>query len=100
MKANLSAPNIMSEIPVGTGTDYIKLCDQNMQKELDNYSPIWVTLERIIALEISRYVLYHIGGERPFDQSTSDSLLSLISEEKNIFKEIYGSDYISLNNDW
>jgi hypothetical protein len=45
-------------------------------------------------------VLYHIGGERPFDQSTSDSLLSLISEEKNIFKEIYGSEYISLNNDW
>ena len=72
--AILDAPKINTEIKITSTWDYIKQVDTSLKGELDkDDSRVIDLLNQLISLEISKYVLFHIGGERPFDQMNADT---------------------------
>jgi len=94
------APNIQSELPIGDAFAYADQVDPEMLQELEDDTEIGQCLENIVAFEVAKYVLFHVGGERTFDQNIPDHFSHLIAEEKERFKMLSGKDYVSKNSDW
>ena len=98
MQAELRAPNMQHELQIANPFAYCEKVDSSLKDDMENNTPIWESLDKIIGFEVARYVLFHTSGNRPFDQYTSDLFADLIVEEKANFKELSGKDYISHNN--
>ena len=90
----------MEEIPVGSAYEYVAEVDPSLEEDMEANSEVFQCLEDIIAFEISRYVLFHVGGTRSFDQSIPDHLGRLIATRRDDFKRLSGKEYISKNSDW
>jgi len=104
----LSTPNHKQELKIGTIWEYARLVDTNIMKYIDSELEGNMTdtvkgeninhlLRKIIAMDVASYLMYHIGGDRAFDQSTSEILMSESSKLKEEYLKEYGSKYINMN---
>lgn len=100
MRANLDAPNLMTEIPIGSAYQYVQEVDTSLIKDMEEYTEVFKCLEDIIAFEISRYVLFHVGGERSFDQCIPDHLGRIAADRRLQFEKLSGKKYIYKNSGW
>ena len=91
--AELNAPDIHHDLKVCSAYQYIKEIDPSLK----DFSSL---IEELIALEVAKYVLYHVSGSRPFDQLVPDSLGTMHAQKRKEFKEKTGKDYICINCDW
>jgi len=99
--AHLDAPKLNEEIVISDVFQYVREVDNSFKDELEDIdSKAIILIEQLISLEISKYILFHIGGKRPFDQGTADTIGRLHREKMNEFKELTGKDYICKNNEW
>lgn len=98
--AELRAPNLCDEIPIGTAYQYVEEVDPALEQDMIDMTETFFSLETIIAYEVAIYLMSHVGGKRTFDQATTDHLRTLLAKEKTRFEEISGKEYISKNDDW
>ena len=87
----------MIELPICNVFDYIEKVDNSIE---DKGFDIQNQINNIIALQISRYLIWHIGGNRPFDQYIGDHLGSMIIQEIRKLKEDFNYEYIDKNSNW
>lgn len=101
MSTRLDTPNINQDLKIVNAIQYIENIDTSFLKEIKKRTSRVIDLiDQLIALEVSKYVLYHISGDRPFDQSVADNIGYLHREKMNEFKALTGKDYLCQNNDW
>jgi hypothetical protein len=102
MEAYLSAKDIKEDLKINSAYQYVKEVDPFFENELlkSDYSKVLHLLDEIISLEVAKYVLYHVGGDRPFDQLVGDTLGRMCYAKKEEFEALTGRTYISKNNDW
>jgi len=93
--AELRAPDMREELKAQNVEEYLEKFPEFRGNE-----DAEMLIQTILALEISRYVLFHIGGEREFSQEAAGSIGSVLIEKYREFKNKTGKDFVSVNCDW
>lgn len=100
MQTYVDTKDLTRNIRIGTPYQYVEEVDETLREDMEEQNEAWRCLEDIIAFEIARYLTFHTGGKRPFDQSVSDHFGFLIGERKERFRQLTGKEYDSRNSGW